>query len=110
LGRIAGIQAIGRSLSMIGIDHVAAVVAPQTGAKSLCATGGSDVSSTIPGPDAPPQAEPPAEPARTSFVEAVLDSLPAWTVIAAAIAFLYLVWMTIEILGRYFASIPGVTP
>ncbi len=69
------------------------------------------MSTTTPAPDdQPPPTEPLVRPARPSMVEAVLDSLPAWTVVAAAIAFLYLVWMTIEILGRYFASIPGVTP
>jgi hypothetical protein len=69
------------------------------------------VSATTPAPDAQPtQTEPLAQPPRTSFIEAVLDNLPAWTVIAAAIAFLYLVWMTIEILGRYVADIPSVTP
>jgi hypothetical protein len=40
----------------------------------------------------------------------VLDSLPAWTVVAAAIAFLYLVWATLEILGRYLTGLPSVTP
>lgn len=69
------------------------------------------MSTTTPAPDARPQeAEPLAQPSRTSFIEAVLDNLPAWTVIAAAIAFLYLVWMTIEILGRYLEGIPAVKP
>lgn len=68
------------------------------------------MSSTNPAPDTEPQAEPPAEPPRTGFVEAVLDSLPAWTVVAAAIAFLYLVWATLEILSRYVEGIPSVTP
>lgn len=69
------------------------------------------MSTTTPAPDAQPtQPEPLAQPQRTSFIEAVLDNLPAWTVIAAAIAFLYLVWMTIEILGRYLERIPPVTP
>jgi len=96
---------------MIEIDHVGAIAAPQTRAKSLYATGGSDVSTTTPSPDAqPPPAEPPREPSRTSFIEAVLDNLPAWAVVAAAIAFLYLVWATIEILGRYLEGIPSVTP
>lgn len=69
------------------------------------------MSTTTPAPDdRPAPTEPLVQPPRTSFVEAVLDSLPAWTVIAAAIAFLYLVWMTIEILGRYLEVIPSVTP
>jgi hypothetical protein len=38
----------------------------------------------------------------------VLDNLSAWTVIAAAIAFLYLVWVTLEVLDRYTGIIPKV--
>ena len=68
------------------------------------------MSTTTPAPDAQPTQPEPLQPQRTSFIEAVLDNLPAWTVIAAAIAFLYLVWMTIEILGRYLERIPSVTP
>jgi len=69
------------------------------------------VSTTTPAPDdQPPPTEPLVQPPRTSFVEAVLDNLPAWTVVAAAIAFLYLVWATLEILGRYLEGIPSVTP
>ncbi len=45
---------------------------------------------------------------RTGLVEALLDNLPAWTVVAAAIAFLYLVWATLEILSRYVGGIPSV--
>ena len=37
---------------------------------------------------------------RTAFVESLLDNLPVWTIVAAAIAFLYLVWATLEILSR----------
>jgi hypothetical protein len=44
----------------------------------------------------------------TRLVESLLDNLPAWTVIAAAIAFLYLVWATLEILSRYVGGIPSV--
>lgn len=95
---------------MIESDHVAAIVAGQTGAESPSATGGSDVSTTPAPDDQPPPTESLGQPPRTSFVEAVLDNLPAWTVVAAAIAFLYLVWMTIEILGRYLQGIPPVTP
>jgi hypothetical protein len=47
---------------------------------------------------------------RRSVTEAVLDNLPAWTVIAAAIGLLYLVWATIEILSRYVGGIPKVGP
>ena len=49
------------------------------------------------------------EDARPSgLVEILLDSLSAWTVLAAAIAFLYLVWATIEILDRYVGPLPKV--
>ncbi len=69
------------------------------------------MSTTTPSPDAqPPPAEPLAQRPRTSFVEAVLDNLPGWTVVAAAIAFLYLVWATLEIFGRYLGGLPSVTP
>ena len=44
----------------------------------------------------------------SGLVELLLDSLPAWTVLAAAIAFLYLVWATIEILDRYVGPLPKV--
>jgi hypothetical protein len=44
----------------------------------------------------------------TRLVESLLDNLPAWTVIAAAIAFLYLVWATLGILSRYVGGIPSV--
>ena len=47
---------------------------------------------------------------RTSFVEALLDNLPAWTVLAAAIAFFYLVWATLVIYDRYVGEIPKVVP
>ena len=60
--------------------------------------------------DAAVPADPPVSQARTSFVEAILDNLPGWTVVAAAVAFLYLVWATIEILGRYLHGVPSVTP
>ncbi|HEY3541577.1 MAG TPA: hypothetical protein VGK79_03460 [Gaiellaceae bacterium] len=46
----------------------------------------------------------------TGLVETLLDNLNAWTVIAAAIAFLYLVWATIEILSRYVGPLPKVGP
>jgi len=49
-------------------------------------------------------------PARSGLIEALLDNLPAWTVIAAGIAFLYLVWATVEILSRYVGPIPKVGP
>jgi hypothetical protein len=50
------------------------------------------------------------EHSRGSLTETLLDNLPVWTVIAAAVSFLYLVWATIEILGRYTGKIPRVGP
>ena len=47
---------------------------------------------------------------RGSLVEALLDNLPVWTVVAAAISFLYLVWATLEILSMYTRAIPKVGP
>lgn len=64
-------------------------------------------------PPTPPAVEPAAEngaPRRFAFVEAVLDNLSAWTVIAAAIGLLYLVWATLEILNRYVGHVPSVAP
>jgi len=58
------------------------------------------VTDTVPEPDAPP----------TRLVESLLDNLPVWTVVAAAISFLYLVWATLEILGRYVGGLPKVGP
>lgn len=47
---------------------------------------------------------------RMRFVESVYDNLSAWTVIAAAIALLYLVWVTLVILDTYVGEIPKVLP
>src|SRR3970040_2104813 len=89
VGRIVGIQASRRPAPMIEIDQDASSALPHTRANSRHATGGSDVPTTTPPPEAqPPPAEPLAPPPRTRFVEAVLDNLPGWTVVAAAIAFL----------------------
>jgi hypothetical protein len=52
--------------------------------------------------------ETPDETRSTRLVESLLDNLSAWTVIAAAIAFLYLVWATVEILSRYVGPLPKV--
>lgn len=62
----------------------------------------------VPGAGAAAQGEPSEETPSTGLVESLLDNLSAWTVIAAAIAFLYLVWATIEILSRYVGSLPKV--
>ena len=45
---------------------------------------------------------------RPSMTETVLDNLSAWTVVAAAIALLYLVWVTLEILDKYVGDLPKV--
>jgi hypothetical protein len=50
------------------------------------------------------------EDARRNLIEAILDNLPAWTVVAMSIGLLYLVWATIEILDRYVGGLPKVTP
>jgi hypothetical protein len=47
-------------------------------------------------------------PPRPSMTETLLDNLSAWTVIAAAIALLYLVWVTLEILDKYVGDLPKV--
>lgn len=47
---------------------------------------------------------------RMRLVESVYDNLSAWTVIAAAIALLYLIWATLVILDKYVGEIPKVLP
>ena len=47
---------------------------------------------------------------RTPLTESILDNLSMWTVVAAAIGFLYLVWATVEILSHYVGAIPSVAP
>jgi hypothetical protein len=64
----------------------------------------------------PPQPEEPKAtvaplpeiPPRPSMTETVLDNLSAWTVVAATIALLYLVWVTLEILDKYVGDLPKV--
>lgn len=56
----------------------------------------------------PPDAAP--ERAAASLTEALLDNLNAWTVVAAAVGLLYLVWATLEILSRYVGGIPALAP
>ncbi len=57
-------------------------------------------------------AGPPADgaPKRPSFIESVIDNLPAWAFTALAIAALYLVWATITIMDKYAPHLPGVKP
>ena len=62
-----------------------------------------------PRPEDPiPVASLPEMPPRPSVSESVLDNLSAWTVIAAAISLLYLVWVTLEILDKYVVILPKV--
>lgn len=58
----------------------------------------------------PPASGTPADPERTSTLEAILDSLTGWAVVALVIGLLYLVWATVEILGRYMGDLPAVGP
>lgn len=51
-----------------------------------------------------------AEAARRTLVEAILDNLPAWTVVAMTIGLLYLVWATLDILTLYVGDVPKVKP
>jgi hypothetical protein len=50
------------------------------------------------------------ERAPQSLVESILDNLSLWTVVAATVGLLYLVWATLEILSRYVGGIPALTP
>ena len=63
---------------------------------------------------APPEAVAPDGPEnttpRTRMVESVLDNLSMWTVVAVSIGILYLIWATLEILGKYVGGIPKVAP
>ena len=63
---------------------------------------------TLPAADKAAQEDAAEEARATGLVESLLDNLPAWTVIAAAIGFLYLVWATIEVLNRYVGPLPKV--
>lgn len=51
-----------------------------------------------------------AAPKRPSFIESVIDNLPAWAFTALAIAALYLVWATITVMDKYAPHLPGVKP
>jgi hypothetical protein len=65
---------------------------------------------TVPAAETAAQAEEAELAPDTGLIESLLDNLPVWTVIASAIAFLYLVWATIEILSRYVGPLPKVGP
>lgn len=58
----------------------------------------------------PDGGQPASAPRRPSITEAVLDNLPAWTVVAAAITLLYLVWATIDVLNVFAGDLPSVVP
>jgi hypothetical protein len=70
--------------------------------------------SSTPAPESPrddpavPVTAAPDPPPSPSMTESVLDSLGTWTVIAAAVALLYLVWVTLEILDKYVGDLPKV--
>lgn len=66
--------------------------------------------STSPIADTGPVHDDPRAERRMRLVESLLDNLPAWTVIAAAIAMLYLIWATLVILDKYVGEIPKVVP
>lgn len=56
------------------------------------------------------RAAPEPEEARRAAGESIMDNLGAWAVIAAAVAFLFMVWATVRILTEYVGSMPGVGP
>ena len=65
----------------------------------------------VPRPEEPvPVSALPDVPPQHSIAESVIDNLSAWTVIAAAISLLYLVWVTLEILDKYVGILPKVGP
>jgi hypothetical protein len=71
------------------------------------------MSAAQPSESTPP--EPVVDPAptplrRPSVLESVLDNLSVWTVIAAAISFLYIVWATIDVLNVYTGDLPSFGP
>ncbi len=47
---------------------------------------------------------------RSRVTEALFDNLMLWTLLAAAIALLYLVWVTVDIVSHYVRGIPSVGP
>lgn len=67
----------------------------------------SDVQAAL---DPVPLAVVPQEPPSESVTESVLDNLSAWTVVAAAVSLLYLVWVTFEVLNKYVGIVPKVGP
>lgn len=60
--------------------------------------------------DAPTASSDAVESSRTRLVESIFDNLMLWTVLAAAISFLFLVWATLDVLSRYIGWFPKVGP
>jgi hypothetical protein len=56
-------------------------------------------------PEGPAAAE-----ARQSLLERIYDNLPLWTIVAAAITLLYLVWATLDVISVYTGDVPKVGP
>lgn len=52
----------------------------------------------------------PAPTTRQKFTESIIDNLGVWALIAAGIAFLYMVWATVRILSIYVDGLPSVGP
>jgi len=106
---------IGSSHRLISIDQETSGPSTQTRVVDPLARKGAILTFTpateAPRPEDPAPIAALAEvPPRLSVSESVLDNLSAWTVIAAAISLLYLVWVTLEILDRYVGILPKVGP
>lgn len=74
--------------------------------------GGGVHVSTAPGqsPPALDQERPSAAEARQGLLERIYDNLPLWTIVAAAITLLYLVWATLDVISVYTGDVPKVSP
>src|SRR5262249_53699872 len=97
---------------LTNLDQAEGVAAAETRLKSLRTERRRSLVSTTTLPADPQQttAEQQEAPARSGLTQALLANRPARTVIAAAIAFLYLVWATVEILSRYVGPLPKLGP
>jgi hypothetical protein len=98
---------------MIAIHQETSAQGAQTRVVDPRVSKGAILTSTpateAPQPEDPvPVAALPEVPLRPSVSESVLDNLSAWTVVAAAISLLYLVWVTLEILSKYVGILPKV--
>jgi hypothetical protein len=88
---------------MVQIHHEAPRVRPDTHTNEAGLRGGA-----VSEPLAPESR--PDRPQRTTLVESILDNLSFWTIVALVIGLLYLVWATLEILGRYVGDLPKLVP